>query len=81
MTHGELDPQAFIDTYDPATSVAFENGMRMTLGQALLAEQLLCPADIAARQDPRKRIGYFASMLAAGGSLRPDDEHYLPPTE
>jgi hypothetical protein len=82
MAQGEyIDPQEFIDAYGPAAPVAFANGMQMTLGQALSAERLLCPADTATRQDPRRRIGYLASMLAAGGSLRTEDEQYLPPKE
>jgi hypothetical protein len=82
MAQGEyVDPQEFIDAYRPDTPVAFTNGMRMTLGQALEAERLLCPADETARQDPRRRIGYLANILAAGGSLLPEDEQYLPPAE
>lgn len=82
MTQGEfVDPQEFIDAYGPDAPVAFANGMQMSLGQALDAERLLCPADAVTRQDPRRRIGYLASMLAAGGSLRPEDEQYLPPVD
>lgn len=82
MAEGEnLDPQAFIDTYGLDAQVAFTNGMQMTLGQALEAERILCPADVTARQDPRRRIGYLANMLAAGGSLRPEDEQYTRDTE
>ena len=80
MTHGEApDPQAFIDSYGPAAPVAFGNGLQTTLGQALEAESLLCPADAATRQDPLRRIGYLANMLAAADSLRPEDAHYLEP--
>jgi hypothetical protein len=82
MTQGEyVDPQDFIDAYGPDAPVAFANGMQMTLRQALDAERLLCPADVTARQDPRRRIGYLANILAAGGSLLPEDEQYLPPVE
>ena len=79
MEQGKIvDPQAFIGSYDPTTPVAFGNGMRMTLAQALAAEQLLCPANPDARQDPRKRLGYLANMLAAGGSLRPEPFRRVP---
>lgn len=82
MAQGEYaDPEEFIDAYGTDAPVAFANGMQMTLGQALDAERLLCPADTVDRQDPIKRLGYLASMLAAGGSLRPEDERYLPPAE
>ena len=76
-----VDPQEIIDAYGPDAPVAFANGMQMTLGQALDAERLLCPADMAARQDPRRRIGYLANILAAGGSRLPEDEQCLPPAE
>lgn len=76
-----VDPEEFIGAYGPDAPVAFANDMQMTLGQALEAERLLCPADTVDRQDPRKRIGYIATMLEAGGSLRPEDEQYLPPAE
>lgn len=82
MVHGEYeDPQDFIDAYGLDAPVAFANGMQMTLGQALDAERLLCPADATVRQDPSRRLGYLANILAAGGSLLPEDEHYLPPAE
>jgi hypothetical protein len=77
MTHETPDPQAFIDAYGYDARVLVGKGREMTLGQALAAEQLLCPADEIARQDPSKRLGYLANMLAAGGSLRPEDEYLL----
>ena len=75
------DPQAFIDSYGPDAQVVVGNGMEMSLEQALKAEALLCPADAITRQDPRKRIGYIANMLAAAGSLREEDAHHLPVAE
>jgi hypothetical protein len=84
MTHGEaarLDPQDFIDAYPQDTRVAFGNGMSMTLEQALQAEQMFCSAETADRQDPEKRVGYLATMLAASDSLLPEHEHYLPTPE
>jgi hypothetical protein len=71
------DPQTFIDSYGPDAVVVAGNVTKMTLGQALEFERLLCPADATERQDPAKRVGYLANMLAAGGSLRPADECYL----
>ena len=71
------DPQAFIDAYGADAKVVVGNGRPLTLGQALEAERLLCPADVTARQDPERRLGYLANMLAAGGSLRPEDAHLL----
>ncbi len=75
---GEItDPQALIAAYGPDAPVRSPNGVAMTLGQVLAAEALLCPADVATRQDPVKRVGYLARMLAAGESLRPEDHHLL----
>jgi hypothetical protein len=71
------DPQDFISTYGTDAAVLVGNGMQMTLGQALEAERLFCPADAATRQDPLKRLSYLAGMLAAAGSLRPEDEYLL----
>lgn len=71
------DPQTFIDSYGLNAAVVAGKGIEMTLGQALEFERMLCPAGTTARQDPVKRVGYLANMLAAGGSLRPEDEHYL----
>jgi hypothetical protein len=82
MAHGETpDPQAFIDVYGPDAQVGFDNGMSMKLGQALDMERSFCPADQVNRQDPAKRIRYLAKILAAGGSLRPEDSQYLPKPE
>lgn len=78
MGYAEIpDSQAFIDSYGADAEVVAGKGVRMTLGQALEFERMLCPADTAKRQDPVKRVGYLANMLAAGGSLRLEDEHYL----
>ena len=71
------DPQQFIDSYGPDADIAFDNGMRMTLGQALEAERVLCQADPSARQEPAKRLGWLAARLAAADSLRPEDAHLL----
>ena len=72
------DPQALIEAYGLDARVVVGSGdLAMTLGQALLAESLLCPANPTERQDPRRRLSYLAGMLAAGGSLRPEDEHLL----
>ncbi len=82
MTQGDiLDPQEFIDSYGPEAAVIVGGDRETTLGQALAMEQLLCPADSTTRQDPQKRIGFVANMLASAGSLRPEDERYLPSQE
>lgn len=72
------ESEAFIDAYSAGDPVVVGGGMAMTLGQALEAERLLCPADVAVRQDPARRIAYLASILAAAGSLRPEHEEFLP---
>lgn len=77
MEREAIDPQDFIEAYGPDAAVMVGGGMEMTLGQALQAERLLCPADSTNRQDPAKRVGYLARILAAGGSLREEDQHLL----
>ena len=81
MSREIRDPQSFVDSYGLDASVVVGNGMKMTLGQALAAERLLCPAEAIDRQDPAKRIGYLARILAEGGSLLQDDRHWLGDTE
>ena len=81
MTQERPDPKAFIDSYGIEAEVKFDNGMRMTLGQALDFEQMACTAEDVARQDPVKRVGFLAMRLAAAGSLRPEDEYLLDGTE
>jgi hypothetical protein len=76
MTH-ELDPQTFIESYGVTAEVMVGQGMRMTLGQALEAEQLFCPADKISRQDPDRRVRYLAHILGAAGTLRQEDAHLL----
>jgi hypothetical protein len=78
MTAEMPDAQRFMEMYRPDDRVRFEDtGAEMTLGQALQLEALLCTADTDARQDPLRRIGYLARILAAGGSLLPEHEHLL----
>jgi hypothetical protein len=77
MTREIPDPESFIDTYGLDAPVMAGNGMAMTLGQALEAERVLCPADMIDRQDPIKRVGYLARMLYQGGTLRPEDEYLV----
>jgi hypothetical protein len=72
MATEKLDPQTFIDSYGLDAKVLVGEGMSISLGQALEAERLLCPAETNDRQDPVKRIGYLATMLGAAGSLRPE---------
>ena len=82
MAQGEtVHPQEFIDSYDPDTIIRFDNGLETTLAQAMEAESKYCTAETARRQDSSKRIGWIASRLHAAGSLRPEDEQYLPATE
>ncbi|CAN5418699.1 hypothetical protein BH09PAT4_BH09PAT4_02500 [soil metagenome] len=71
-----LDPEAFIDSYGDTAPVALGE-TTMTLGQALEAERLFCPADATKRQDPDRRVRYLARILASAGTLRPEDEHLL----
>jgi enhancing lycopene biosynthesis protein 2 len=73
MTYENPNPEELVDIYGVDAAVTIGN-REMTLNQALLAEQLLCPADAAVRQDPEKRVKYLASMLVASGTLR--EEHY-----
>jgi hypothetical protein len=76
------DPQAFIDSYGPDAAVAFEaTGLRTTLGQALAVEAMLCTAEPSRRQDPARRIGYLANILAAADSLRDEDRDLIPQSE
>jgi hypothetical protein len=77
----ELDPQALIDSYGMSATVRLGDGKDMTLEQALEAERLFCPADSTDRNDPTKRLGYLANMLAAAGTLRPEHEHLVTRTE
>lgn len=72
-----LDPQALVDIYGVSAPVRVGDGIDMTLGQALDAEQLFCPAEASTRQDPTKRLGYLANMLAAAGTLKPEHEHLI----
>ena len=72
-----LTPESFVESYGPDAAVLVGKDMQITLGQALLAEQAFCPADSDKRQDPAKRLQYLAGMLAAAGSLRPEDQHLL----
>lgn len=77
MSNGVPDPQEFIDAYGPDAPVVVGEGMEMSLGQALQAEKLLCPKEKTDREDPVKRLGYLASMLHAGGSLRSEHQYLL----
>jgi len=77
MEQGNLDPQTFVDTYGLDAPVAFDNGMNVSLGQALQMEAMFCTADAVSRQDPAKRVRYLAGMLAAGGTLLPEHEYLL----
>jgi hypothetical protein len=78
MEYETPDPQLFIDSYGLDAPVKVGNGMQISLGQALDAERLLCPADPEKREDPIKRIGYIASMLGEAGTLRPEHQHLIP---
>ena len=77
MTGEILHPDEFLASYSLDVLVKVGNGMDMTLGQALEAERLFCPADIAKRQDVQSRVTYLAGMLAAAGSLLPEHEAYV----
>lgn len=81
MVDETLDPQIFIDGYGPDAPVIVGSDMRITLGQALAAEAFLCPADAATRENPERRVQYVAGILAAAGTLRPEDAHLLGGTE
>ncbi len=74
-------PQDFIDKYGPDVQVAMPNGDLITLGDALAAEELFCPADESKRQDPAKRVQYMAGMVAAAGNLQPEDEYLVAHTD
>ena len=76
MSNKELDPQTFVDFYGQDAPVV-AGKMKITLGQALEAEKMFCPADEEARQDPQKRLAYLAGMLAAAGSLSPEHEFLI----
>ena len=76
MNHELPDPQEFVSKYGDQAQVVIGD-RSMTLGQALAAESLLCPADAATRQKPEQRLGYIATMLARGGSLSPEDAYLL----
>ncbi len=77
-SHENSDPQVLIDRYGLDTPVVVgEKNMKISLGQALDMERMFCPADVSKREDPSRRIGYLATILAAGGSLLPEDHHLL----
>jgi len=76
MNHELPDPEEFVSWYGDEALVKIGD-RTMTLGQALAAESLFCPADAATRQEPEQRLGYLASMLAAAGTLDPQDSYLL----
>jgi hypothetical protein len=72
------NPESFIESYGLEAKVKIGADSReMTLGQALAFEQMFCPAETTKREDPTKRLGYLAHMLAAAGSLRPEDQYLI----
>lgn len=79
MEKENLSPQEFIESYGLSAPVRVGRGegREVTLGQALKAENAFCPADKEKREDPVERVGYLAKILAAAGTLRPEDEHFL----
>ncbi len=75
--------QAFLNMYSPETPVMVgrENPKPMTLGKALDREAMYCVADDSVREDPTRRLGYLAGILAGGGSLLPEHELFLAQAE
>jgi hypothetical protein len=81
MAYENHDVQNFIVSYDPDTPIMLGVGDPITLEQALLAEQLFCPADMQNRRDPIKRLGYLARKLSDAGSLRPEHQYLIEEAE
>lgn len=65
------DPQVIIDEYGLDAPVRFENGLGMTLGQALAFEERFCKPNVddGRRLDPAKRSAYLMKILVAGKAL------------
>jgi len=81
MTYENPGPEELIDVYGDEAPVVIGDGVKMSLGQALKMEQMFCPAEVTARQDPVKRVAYLAGMLAAADTLRPEHAYLLLPGE
>lgn len=76
MIEVSITEAKFLETYGHVR--VGEPPKDMSLEQALLLEELLCPAPKSERQDSAKRLGYLAKMV--GNSLL-DEHKFLLPVE